>query len=91
MSEPKRCPWCDRPRATPDDWHRYDGGQGEHLCWADPTCEMDGDEKVVVAIRAENEMLRGALRDLLDLHELEPDRPAVRYAAEVLVPIGGAG
>lgn len=31
----ERCERCDLPRATADDWMRYVGGEGEHLCWAD--------------------------------------------------------
>ena len=48
MSEILTCPWCNKPRATRADWERYEGGEGTHLCWADPRCEMDGDEEIVV-------------------------------------------
>lgn len=56
------CVWCGKPRATAEDWDRYEGGEGAHLCWADPQCELDGDEEIVAALRAENERLREALR-----------------------------
>lgn len=52
MSEILTCPWCNKPRATRADWERYEGGEGTHLCWADPRCEMDGDEEIVVVLRA---------------------------------------
>lgn len=58
------CPWCGKPRATEDDYDRYEGGEGTHLCWADPHCEMEGDEEVVAALRAENKRLAEALREI---------------------------
>jgi hypothetical protein len=36
-----RCETCLRPEATVEDWARYDGGQGEHLCWDSGDCRID--------------------------------------------------
>lgn len=42
MKTNNRCPVCDRPEATADDWMRCAGGEGEHLCWADAASPCAG-------------------------------------------------
>lgn len=39
MSE--RCHRCDRPKATREDYGRYEGGEGGHLCWGGQCPEVD--------------------------------------------------
>lgn len=46
------CPYCERPLAGENDYDRYEGGEGEHLCWAYPhsfcyAYGKDGDERVI--------------------------------------------
>ncbi len=35
MTDRERCPRCDRPVATQDDYDTIPEGGGEHLCWWD--------------------------------------------------------
>ena len=82
----RSCPWCGKPRATEDDYDRYEGGEGTHLCWADPYCEMEGDEEVVAALRAENERLRAAATEALAVLMRVADGAA--YWSDYDVPVG---
>ena len=47
MSE--RCHRCDRPKATLADYDRYEGGEGEHLCWGGQCPAMDWRARALAA------------------------------------------
>jgi len=68
----ERCPDCDLPLATQQDFDTTPGGAGEHLCWrkmTGDTCEHDP-----VDWRARCLKLEAKLRWLADCaHKWQPD------------------
>ena len=78
MSETRTCPYCRKPHATEEDWDRYKGGEGEHLCWDEYECFADADVEALA-----NE--RNAALDRLALVE-----PVVKAACKATdVPFQG--
>jgi hypothetical protein len=54
-----RCENCDQPKATPEDYEKFKGGEGEHLCWAEygTKCEAEDWRARALAAEREREML----------------------------------
>ena len=53
----KRCIYCNRPEATPEDWKNIPENEGEHLCWGECAESFDP-EGVIVKLRREIAELR---------------------------------
>lgn len=74
MTARERCPVCDCPKATADDWMQYAGGEGVDLCWADAASPCAGPRvdwrARALAAEAERDMLRGVGCDEVDGGEL---------------------
>ena len=47
MSKRKRCRYCGKPMATPQDCDEIPAGEGEHLCWDIlQGCDQDAEEAI---------------------------------------------
>ena len=58
-----RCPTCDRPKASPQDWENVPEGEGEHLCWGGTQCtsaRVDWRERALKAESTVDELLQWA-------------------------------
>ncbi len=52
-----RCENCDQPKATPEDYEKFKGGEGEHLCWAEYGTRCEAEDWRARALAAEAEVL----------------------------------
>jgi hypothetical protein len=63
VTAPTRCPTCDRPPATAEQWRDMEAEEGPDLCWGDPGCRYNAVDwrARALAAEAEGERLRETL------------------------------